>query len=124
MATFPSALPAPQLTGYQANPQDQVVRTQMEVGTARMRLRSAAQIDKVSVQWLFTDAQMAAFRTWYYQASSSGGGASGTSWFSIALALGQTGLTTVTARFFAPYQAEAGAGLLWHVKADLEVRYA
>lgn len=124
MATFPTTLPAPMLNGYQANPQDQVVRTQMEVGTARARLRSTAKIDKVSVQWLFTDAQMATFRAWWYQDSTSGGSATGTSWFTISLAVGQTGLTAVTARFLGPYQAQGGAGLLWNVHAELEVRYA
>lgn len=124
MATFPSTLPAPLLGGYQANPQDQVVRTQMEVGTARARLRSTAKIDRVSVQWLLTDAQMATFRTWWYQDSASGGAANGTSWFTISLAIGQTGLTSVTARFLQPYQAQSGAGLLWTVKGELEVRYA
>lgn len=112
------------LNSYQANPQDQVVRTQMEVGTARARLRSTAQIDRVTVQWLFTDAQMATFRTWWHQDSVSGGAASGTSWFTITLAAGQTGLTAVTARFLQPYQAQAGAGLLWTVQGELEVRYA
>lgn len=124
MATFPATLPAPMLSGYQANPQDQVVRTQMEVGTARARLRSTAKIDKVTVQWLFTDAQMATFRTWWYQDSASGGSATGTSWFTISLALGQTGLTSVTARFLGAYKASGGAGLLWNVQAELEVRYA
>jgi hypothetical protein len=124
MATFPSTLPAPLLNSYQANPQDQVVRTQMEVGTARARLRSTAKIDRVSVQWLLTDAQMATFRTWYYQDSGSGGGAAGTSWFTISLAVGQTGLTVVTARFLQPYTAQGGAGLLWTVHGELEVRYA
>lgn len=119
MATFPATLPAPLLNGYQANPQDQVVRTQMEVGTARARLRSTAKIDKVTVQWLFTDDQMAAFRSWWY-----GDGASGTSWFAISLPVGQTGLTSVTARFLGPYQAQGGAGLLWNVRGELEVRYA
>lgn len=119
MATFPSTLPAPMLSSYQANPQDQVVRTQMEVGTARARLRSKAQIDRVSVQWLLTDAQMATFRDWWY-----GDGASGTSWFTINLAVGQTGLTAVAARFLQPYQAQGGAGLLWTVHGELEVRYA
>lgn len=124
MATYPATLPAPLLSGYQANPQDQVVRTQMEVGTARARLRSTAKIDRVTVQWLFTDDQMATFRTWWYQDSASGGAATGTSWFTISLPLGQTGLTSVTARFLQPYQAEGGAGLLWRVRGELEVRYA
>lgn len=124
MATYPATLPAPLLNGYQANPQDQVVRTQMEVGTARARLRSTAKIDRVSVQWLFTDAQMATFRTWWYQDSASGGAATGTSWFTISLPTGQTGLTSVTARFLQPYTAQGGAGLLWQVHGELEVRYA
>lgn len=124
MATFPASLPAPLLNGYQANPQDQVVRTQMEVGTARARLRSTAKIDRATVQWLFTDDQMAAFRTWWYQSSATGGGAYGTSWFTISLPTGQTGLSTVTARFIQPYTAQGGAGLLWNVHGELEVRYA
>lgn len=124
MATFPGALPAPLLNGFSASPQDQVVRTQMEVGTARARRRSSAQIDRVNLQWLFTDAQMATFRTWFYQAAGSGGAAMGTSWFTISLPVGQTGLTSVTARFLSPYKAQGGAGLLWTVSADLEVRYA
>ena len=124
MATYPATLPAPLLNGYQANPQDQVVRTQMEVGTARARLRSTAKIDRVTVQWLFTDAQMQTFRDWWYQGSASGGSAYGTSWFTISLPVGQTGLTTVTARFLQPYTAQGGAGLLWSVHGELEVRYA
>lgn len=124
MATFPTSLPAPLLAGYQANPQDQVVRTQMEVGTARARLRSTAKIDRVTVQWLFTDAQMATFRNWWYQDSASGGAAGGTSWFSITLPVGAGGLTSVTARFLQPYSAQSGAGLLWTVHGELEVRYA
>jgi hypothetical protein len=67
---------------------------------------------------------MATFRTWYYQDSASGGAATGTSWFTINLALGQTGLTSVTARFLQPYTAQGGAGLLWNVHGELEVRYA
>lgn len=124
MATFPGTLPAPLLNGYQANPQDQVVRTQMEVGTARARLRSTAKIDHITMQWLLTDAQMATFRTWYYQDSGSGGAAGGTSWFTISLPIGASGLSTVTARFMQPYQAQSGAGLLWTVQGSLEVRYA
>ena len=124
MATFPASLPGALLNGFQANPQDQVVRTQMEVGTARARLRSLAKIDRVSVQWLFTDAQMATFRAWWYQDSASGGAAAGTSWFTISLPVGASGLTSVTARFLQPYQAQAGAGLLWSVHGELEVRYA
>lgn len=124
MATYPVTLPQPTLNGYQANPQDQVVRTNMEVGTARARLRSTAKIDRVSVNWLFTDAQMATFRAWWYQDSASGGAATGTSWFTISLPVGQTGLTSVSARFLQPYEAQGGAGLLWSVKGELEVRYA
>ena len=124
MATFPSTLPAPMIGGYAVKPMDQVVRTSMEVGTARMRLRSTAKIDILSVEWLLTDAQMATFRTWYYQDAASGGAASGVSWFAINLAVGQTGLTAVTARFMQTFTAEAMPGLLWRVRGELEVRYA
>lgn len=124
MATFPASLPGALLAGFQANPQEQIVRTQMEVGTARARLRSLAKIDRVSLQWLFTDAEMKTFRDWWYLDSASGGAAAGTSWFTISLPVGASGFTPVTARFLQPYQAQPGAGLLWSVHGELEVRYA
>lgn len=119
MATFPTALPAPQSSGYQFSPQDNVVRTNMEVGTARARLRSTAQIDHLAVEWALTDAQLATFRTWYY-----GEGASGTAWFSINLMLGKTGLTNVTARFMEAFSVSMVSNTVWKLQAKLEVRYA
>jgi hypothetical protein len=105
--------------GYQFAPQDQVVRTNMEVGTARARLRSTAQIDHMQVEWILTDAEMATFRTWFY-----GDGASGTSWFTINLPVGKSGLTAVTARFTEPFAASLISPVIWKLQGKLEVRYA
>lgn len=91
----------------------------MEVGTARARLRSTAQIDQLQVEWVFTDAELATFRTWYY-----GDGASGTSWFTLSLALGKSGLSSVTARFMEQFTAHMVSNTVWKVQAKLEVRYA
>jgi hypothetical protein len=107
---------------YKAAAYDQVARTNMEVGTPRMRLRSAAQIDRVDAQWMLTDAQMATFRTWYYDPIN--GAAAGANWFTIPLAVGETGLTSVTARFLGPYQAQAMPSLLWTLTGQMEIRYA
>ena len=119
MATFPTSLPAPQSSGYQFTPQDNVVRTNMEVGSARARLRSTAQIDHLQVEWALTDAELATFRTWYY-----GAGASGTAWFSINLMLGKSGLTNVTARFLEAFNVSMVSNQVWKLQAKLEIRYA
>lgn len=119
MATFPTSLPAPQSSGYQFSPQDNVVRTNMEVGTARARARSTAQIDHLQLEWHLTDAELATFRTWYY-----GSGASGTAWFTISLMLGKSGLTAVTARFMEQFAVQMVSNAVWKLQAKLEIRYA
>ena len=79
MATWLTTLPRPQVAGYAIAPVDVTVRTDMEAGLPRVRRRSAARNDQVSVAWRFTDAQMATFRAWF-----DGDCANGASWFTVA----------------------------------------
>ena len=120
MATWPASLPKPNSDGYQIKPADQTVRTDMDSGFARQRRRTTARNDKVSVSWFFTDAQLAAFRTWFYDSATGIAGGSG--WFTISLALGLTGETSVDARFVGPYQISHAGGLQWNVSGELEIR--
>lgn len=116
MAIWPSTLPRPQVAGYQVAPVDPAVRTDMEVGAARVRRRTAARNDQVSAVWRLTDAEMDVFRAWW---DSAGAGA----WFTgLSLALGDGGLTAVEARFVGTWQASVLPGLNWDVSARLEVR--
>lgn len=117
MATWPTTLPRPLVAGYAIAPVDANVRTDMEAGTPRVRRRSAARNDQVSVFWRFTDAQMAAFRTWF-----DGDCANGASWFAVDLNTGDAGLRSVQARFVGPWQSEMQPGPRWQVSAKLEVR--
>lgn len=119
MATWPATLPKPQAPGYSLNPVDQTVRTDMEFGAARARRRTSARNDKVSVEWVLTDAQMAIFRTWFENAAEAAGGAS---WFTTSLAIGTTGIVSVEARFVGAFKSSGMPGLKWSVTAELEIR--
>jgi hypothetical protein len=121
MATWPSTLPSPSYDGYALSPVSQVIRTDMEVGAARQRRRTSARQDKVAVTWKFTDAQMTIFRAWFDDATNGAAGGSG--WFTISLAVGATGLTSMFARFVGgEFKADLHGGLNWLVSANLEVQ--
>lgn len=122
MAAWPATLPAPMLEGYRMEPADQTLRTDMEVGTARVRRRSAARKDEVDAVWRFSDAQMAAFRAWFEDAAT--GIAGGAAWFEVSLPIGDTGVTSCEARFIGAYKAQLKPGLCWAVSGKLEVRGA
>jgi hypothetical protein len=119
MATWPATLPAPNLAGYQLAPVDQSLRTDMESGTARSRRQTKARNDRLQVGWVFTDAQMDIFRTWFENDSEAAGGSA---WFVISLRIGNTGATSQEARFIGPFQAVLQKASLWAVSAQLEVR--
>lgn len=120
MADFPSTLPQPLASGYGISPLDQTVRTDMEVGAARVRRRTSARLDRVTLSWIFTDAQLATFRAWFENDST--GAAGGASWFNVNLAIGTTGLVAVQARFVGVYKADHLGALIWSVSAEVEVR--
>ncbi|MFZ5917048.1 MAG: phage head spike fiber domain-containing protein [Chloroflexota bacterium] len=62
---FPASLPRASVAGYRLALGAQTVRTNMETGTARVRRRTTARDDRLSVSWRFTDAEMRLFRAWY-----------------------------------------------------------
>lgn len=120
MATWPATLPNPTAAGYQINPGDQTIRTDMETGTPRVRRRSAARNDRVSATWRLTDAELDTLRDWFDDAST--GIAGGSAWFTVSLAVGgNTLLESKEARFVGPFSA-ARDQTKWQVSATLEVR--
>lgn len=121
MATYPTTLPKPIARGFQIQTGAMTIRTDMEVGAARVRRVTAARNDKLSVTMIFTDSQMAAFRAWFEDATQADGGAS---WFNISLPTGDGGVTAIEARFVDTYRATSNGGLVWQVSGDWEVRYA
>ena len=120
MATWPATLPSPAKASYSINMQDQTVRTDMEAGNPRVRRRTAARIDLIDISWIFTDAEMATFRAWYENSSTGISGGAG--WFDIDLAVGNTGIDPVEARFTRTFVARLQPGLNWSVEAQIETR--
>lgn len=122
-ATWPDVLPAPTFTDYALEPQDPIVRTSMEQGAARQRLRFTNVPTDEPVRWRFSAWQFAIFEAWIKHYA-----AFGAAWFEIDL-LGGLGLTTHEARFKGtggkPYRAvpkRGRGGVTWIVNSVLEVR--
>lgn len=120
MATWPTALPPPLVSGYKVSPVDPVVRTDFEVGAARARRRTAARQDRVDVSWAFSDAEFEIFRDWFDDGVS--GVAGGSAWFDVSLRIGNGGSTAQEARFTGAFSATAVGGQRWTVTATLEIR--
>lgn len=117
MATWPATLPKPSYSGYKLAPVEQTIRTEMEVGAPRARRISSARNDRITLVWEMSDSQMQIFRTWF-SADAAGGAA----WFSLELAIGETGIEFVDARFASVYTADLLPGMRWQVAATLEIR--
>lgn len=122
MATWPATLPAPTVSGYDIDPVDQTIRTDMEVGSARTRRRTRMRLDMINVVWRLTDAQMAIFRAWFEDDAAGASGGAG--WFTVSLATGDSGLASRSARFNGAPKYNLLPGLRWQVTAKLEVRNA
>jgi hypothetical protein len=116
MPTWPSSLPAPLLTGYEINPEDPILRTQMDAGPDRVRRKFTAIPSRIPVRWRFTQAQFALFEAWHKLEALDGA-----AWFSIALANG-LGFQTMEAKFVKPPKKAPLSGMNWEVSAELEVR--
>lgn len=114
---WPVGLPRPTVSGYGLNPVDQTIRTDMEVGSPRVRRRSLARLDMLDVAWKFTNAQMAVFREWFDTTA-----AGGASWFDVELATGDGEIALHQARFNGIWKSSLLPGLNWSVTAKLEVR--
>jgi len=120
MASWPGTLPNPLASGYSLAPMDQTIRTDMEVGSARVRRRSAQRVDTVSLSWRLTDAQLATYRAWFEDSSTGISG--GASWFTISLPVGDTGYDSKTVRFIGTPSVDALPGLNWQLSGQVEVR--
>ena len=128
MAAFPNALPSPLVAGYSISPKQQVRRTEMETGMARVRVQSRAYRDMVSVTWKFTHLEFVQFRAWF---TDMAGAAFGSAWFTIALPIGigataPSVMTAITARFASSDQpwtsSPSNGGKMYTVTSTLELR--
>ncbi|MEW6314126.1 MAG: hypothetical protein AB1513_08830 [Pseudomonadota bacterium] len=117
MPDFPATLPLYNVAGYKGEPQDATVRTDMESGQARVRLRSSAPPEHYSVTWWFTEAEMQTFIAFFETTISFG-----SAWFNISMRDGLGGLNTRSVRFIGPYHKQLASKVHWEVTAKLEVR--
>lgn len=115
MASYPATIPAPSLGGYGIDPVPGVMRSDAPGGLRRQRQRVANPGSRVTVRWVFTEAEFAVFEAWFAHTLNHGA-----AWFSTSLRNGQ-GASTVTARFDGVWDA-AATGVAWVVSAVLRVR--
>ena len=106
-ARFPDLLPLPLVEEYSITPNEAIIRTQMESGTARQRRRFDAVPSKITVKWYMNASQFSLFEAWYkYHAKE------GAEWFAIKL-LGGLGLIEQEARFTQQFTAKLQNGIFW-----------
>jgi hypothetical protein len=65
MATWPGTLPSPISDGYQEIMADNSIRTQMEVGVAKVRKRSTAAPVKFQLAYNMTATQVITLKTFF-----------------------------------------------------------
>lgn len=71
MRRWPDTLPAMSYPGADLSPVDQSIRTEMEVGAAKLRRITRARRDTQAVEWRMKDAEFYLFRRWHEDAAWS-----------------------------------------------------
>jgi hypothetical protein len=116
LSVWPETLPPPRVEGYSLSPRPSLLRTEMETGAARHRLRSLTAHYQVQAEWRFSEFQFAVFDAWWAFNTRLG-----EQWFVLPLAV-PLDVQAVEARFLAPWQAELLPARRWRVAAQLEIR--
>lgn len=116
LTVWPETLPPPRVEGYSLSPRPSLLRTEMETGVARHRLRSLSAHYQVQAEWRFSEFQFAVFDAWWALNTRLG-----EQWFVLPLAV-PLDVQAVEARFLAPWQAELLPARRWRVAAQMEIR--
>lgn len=72
MATWPATLPAPALSSLQESPPDNLIRSAMDKGPAKLRRRTTANIRPISFTLMLTPAQVDVLDIFYDVTTFSG----------------------------------------------------
>ena len=111
---YPSNLPCPLRAGYDINPENNIIRTQMVSGRARQRVQYTSIPAYVDLQWIFTAAEAQTFESWSE--------AAGADWFQIKLKT-PLGYYLQDCRFMETPQGPKLTGRdLWSYRAKVEMR--
>jgi len=116
MPAWPDSLPAPSIQGYGLEPEDMVLRTQMQMGPARQRRQYTRAPTRIPVRWVFKPLHMQIFESWYHHEIEDG-----QAWFDVALQTG-AGITTLNARFVGVWKSRLVSKVSWEVTGMLEVK--
>jgi len=116
LSVWPEALPPPRVEGYSLSPRPSLLRTEMEAGAARHRLRSLTVHYQVQAEWQFQPLGFAVFDAWWATQTRMG-----EQWFVLPLAV-PLDVQAVEARFMGPWQAELLPARRWRVVGQLEIR--
>ena len=115
MIEYPVELPFPTREGFALESTNQIVRTEMQSGRARQRVRFTSVPSFVSLRWIFTTPQAQLFDAWASDVARAG-------WFTLKLR-SPIGLTEHQARFIESPQGPALFGLdRWSYTARVELR--
>lgn len=116
LSVWPETLPPPRVEGYSLSPRPSLLRTEMETGAARHRLRSLSVHYQVQAEWRLSQDGLAIFDAWWALNTRMG-----EQWFVLPLAV-PLEVQAVEARFTAPWQADLLPAQRWRVAAQLEIR--
>lgn len=121
MATWPASLPVARTSGYTLEYVSRIARTDMDAGAARTRRRFTSAPDEVKIAFVFSAAEMAAFRLFW-----DGAWAQGAAWIVMPIADGYS--AGVENREVRPldgkFSATPQGGGRWVVQITIEVRNA
>ena len=113
---YPSELPLPSQDDYAFTPVSPLLRSSMTTGRARQRRAYLNTPTQLSLYWLFTDSQAAAFEDWFDDTLISG-----SQWFVMNLRT-PLGLTAQTCRFTDIFSGPQRVGAnYWKYTATLEL---
>lgn len=118
MNDYPAGLPLGRQADRSHQTVEPTIRSELESGRARQRLRYDFTPSNVSINWLFNDVQCRLFEAWF---RSSVGALDGSQWFDIPLET-TLGMGDWRARFKGVYSGPNRAGRnLWIISATLEL---
>jgi hypothetical protein len=115
MESYPDMLPGFQLDNFGYEDTDNTLRTEMEGGPDRVRLRTTQTDTLFTVSAKMSYHQLETFEAWFRYKINKG-----IDWFEIPLAVGM-GLETQTARFVGKFKPKAYSPRGWIISATLEV---
>jgi hypothetical protein len=119
LPSWPASLPqSPQISGYEVEIGDGIIRTQMDSGVARTRVRSRDPMAKAELTFIMAASSLEIYKSWRRTRIGSGSG-----WFLIPVNTGAAESRIVSARETSPPRLKPVVGVQrWFVTIPIEYR--